>query len=144
MHLEGANLNRSCWCLLRQTRSTKFGENMSFRKPAPLVTDWDFNIRTPAFIVVYGYVLHNMAVRHNTKIMSVGDSVSYKRHGNFQVCCIREGHAIIRHTTLSGKVMTLLIPNEHWLNVSNGSYKANRPHYDSFLTCYKRLDKTPE
>lgn len=119
---------------------------MSFRKPVPPVTNTtDFTIRTPGFIVVYGYVVHVMAVQYNKeKIMSVGDSVSYKRHGSFQVCCIHEGHAVIRHITLSGKVMDLLVPNEHWLKVSNGSYRTDRPHYESFLSFYKRLDKAAE
>jgi hypothetical protein len=112
-------------------------------KLVPPVSDYKFEIKTPAFIVVYGYVVHVMAVQYNKEqIMSVGDCVSYKRHGHFQVCCIHDGHAIIKHTTLSGKVMTLLIPDKHWLNVSNGSYKAHSPHYDSFLICYKRLEKS--
>jgi hypothetical protein len=76
-----------------------------------------------------------MAVQYNKKqAMNVGDSVSYKRHGNFQVSYIHEGgHAAIRHITLSGKVMDILVTNGHWLNVSNGSYSQS-------LTFYKRLD----
>lgn len=141
MYLEGTNLKRPCSRLLRQARSTKFGENMRFTKPVPLVTDLDFEIRTPGFIVLYGYVVHRMAIQE--KIMNVGDTVSYNRHGSFRVCCIHEGHAVIRHTKLSGKVMILLVPNEHWLRVSNGSYKTFHPHYETFLECYKWLDKKP-
>jgi hypothetical protein len=117
---------------------------MSYTKPVPPVSDYRFDIQTPAFIVVYGYVVHVMAVQYNKEqIMSVGDSVSYKRHGRFQVCCIHEGHAVIQHTTLSGKVMNMLVPDKQWLNVSNGTYKAHSPHYDSFLIWYKRLEKVP-
>lgn len=116
---------------------------MGYTKPIPPVSDICFSIRTPSFIVIYGHVIHVMAVQFNREqIMSVGDGVSYKRHGKFKICCIHGGHAVIQHTTLYGRVMNLVVPEEQWLNVSNGTYRTTTPHYDSFLTRYRRLEKT--
>lgn len=113
---------------------------MSSSKPVPSVTDDTFGIRTPAFMVVHGHVLHWIAVqRNNEQIMSVGDSVSYRKHGSFKICCIHDGHAVIEHVTLSGVSMHLFVPNERWLNATSGSYRVYKPDYPSFVEAYRHL-----
>ena len=113
---------------------------MKKAKPTPSVTDVLFDIRTPAFLVVHGYVIHWMAVdRKREQFLLVGSTVTYNRHGKFEVCCIHQKHAVIKHTTLSGKTMPLIVPEEKWLNVSNGSYTTTAPDYSSFEEHYKHL-----
>jgi hypothetical protein len=120
-------------------------EEVMYSKSAPSVTDPNFGIRVPTFMVVHGHVLHWMAVDKNSeRIMKAGDSVRYNRHGEFKVCCIHGGHAIIVHTTRYGKIMNLVVPERQWLDVSNGSYRTTNPHYESFESAYEHLAAKPE
>lgn len=112
---------------------------MNFKKTPP-VADSSFGIRTPGFIVIYGHVLHVIAAQYkHQRFLKAGHRVGYKRHGDFQVCCIHGGHAVIKHTTLSGGIMTLVVPDKQWLNVSNGSYRTMSPYYPSFESTYSFL-----
>lgn len=71
--------------------------------------------------------------------MKEGDSIFYRRHGSFRVCCIKGGHAHILHSTIYGRLMNLVVPERQWLHVSNGSYQVSDLNYESYLQVFAHL-----
>ena len=77
------------------------------------------------------------------RLLEPGQVVKYRRHGSFELCYAGYDHAVIKHTTLSGKVMHLFVPERRWLAVSNGSFKTSEPYYDTYLNGYGHLRDKP-
>lgn len=118
---------------------------MSKRRYAtPSVTDPCFGIRVPMFLTVYGHVIHTIGMNKMfERVLEPGTIVKYKRQGSFELAYAGDDHAVIKHTTLSGKVMHLFVPERKWLAVSNGSYKVEDVHYDSALSFWAALKDLP-
>ena len=113
-------------------------------KKPPSVTDPCFGIRVPMFLTVYGHVIHTIAMNKTFEtVLDPNKVVRYKRHGSYELIYAGEDHAVIKHTTLSGKVMHLFVPEQKWLAVSNGSYKVEEVYYPSALSCWAALKDKP-
>ncbi len=111
----------------------------------PSVTDPMFGIRVPLFLVVYGHVIHNIAVDlQHTRVLDPGKVIQYKRHGMFELEYAGEDFGVIKHTTTSGHIQYLYIPQRKWLAVSNGSYRSDDLNYDSALRCWAYLRDRPK
>ena len=118
---------------------------MSNRKSAPpSVTDPSFSIRVPMFLTVYGHVIHTIGMNKMFEcVLEPGEVVKYSRQGSFELAYAGWDHAVIKHTTLSGKVMHLFVPARKWLAVSNGSYRVEDVYYESALSHWAYLKGKP-
>ena len=85
---------------------------------------WDM---TPAFAFIGGCLLHSVGLDfvHERQLFFVGETCTYRKHGKFVVDCIGADYAVIRHTPFySQKPKIILIRENHWVNVSNGTFES--------------------
>lgn len=104
-------------------------------KLSPMVTDQNFNIRVPSFLVANGWVMYiNHSDWTTQRFLKLGDSVVTRRHGSFEVMYAGVDHAVLRHKALTGKVMPLFVPPQKWLSASNGAFKVGDLNYPSWAS----------
>lgn len=103
-------------------------------KPSPKVTDQNFSIRVPSFLVANGWVMYiiHSDTKKTQRFLKPGETVLTRRHGSFEVMYAGCDHAVLHHKSLTGKVMPLFVPPQKWLCASNGAFQVHNLDYASW------------